>query len=182
MPVQEQPPVVEPHYGPKLPTSLAHCKQWLADHHMTLMAINDTPHSVALGSAIGIFFGFTPLWSMKTLLSIVVAWIFRSNKIAAAIAVTLHDVILPLMPAVFWWEYKVGYRVLHGMQPHRIRIHHVAIWEYLHPDVFLRFIWPTLVGSFFLAVPCALATYIIMRMLLTRSRRGSDSPPDGGVR
>ena len=53
----------------------------------------DTPHSIALGSAIGIFFGFTPLWSLKTLLSIGVAWVFRCNKLAAAIAVTLHDIL-----------------------------------------------------------------------------------------
>src|SRR5438876_1216399 len=39
---------------------------------MTLMAIADTPHSIALGSAIGIFFGFTPLYPLKTLLSIAV--------------------------------------------------------------------------------------------------------------
>src|SRR5438874_2444585 len=170
MPVQEQTPILERHYGPKLPTSLAHCKQWLADHHMTLMAINDTPHSIALGSAIGIFFGFTPLWSMKTLLSIAVAWICRSNKIAAAIAVTLHDVILPLMPAIFWWEYKVGYRVLHGTRPRHIRIGHVSVWDYLHSDVFVRLIWPTLVGSLFLAVPSAIAAYFIMRMLVSRAR------------
>src|ERR1700740_662178 len=101
-------------YDSRLPGPLARLKRWLVSHHMTLMAIKDTPHSIALGSAIGIFFGFTPLWTMKTLLSIAVAWICRSNKIAAAIAVTLHDIILPLMPAVFIWEYKVGYRFLHG--------------------------------------------------------------------
>ena len=178
MAVQHLTRMAERHDGPRLPTSLAHAKQWLADHHMTLMAINDTPHSIALGSAIGIFFGFTPLWSMKTLLSILVAWVCRSNKIAAAIAVTLHDIILPLMPAVFWWEYKVGYRFLHGTRPHHIRIHHVGVWEYLHPDVFLRLIWPTLVGSFFLAVPCALATYVIMRLLVSRARR--DPEPQTG--
>jgi hypothetical protein len=32
---------------------------------MTLMTIADTPHSIALGSAIGIFFGFTPLYPLK---------------------------------------------------------------------------------------------------------------------
>jgi uncharacterized protein (DUF2062 family) len=148
---------------------------------MTLMAINDTPHSIAMGSAIGIFFGFTPLWSMKTLLSIAVAWACRCNKIAAAVAVTLHDVILPLMPAIFWWEYKIGYRFLHGTQPHRIRIRHVGVWEYLHPDVFLRIIWPTLVGSLFLALPTAAITYIVMRLLVTRSRREPDRGPSSGT-
>jgi Uncharacterized protein conserved in bacteria len=95
------------------------------------MTIADTPHSVALGSAIGIFFGFTPLWSLKTLLSIGVAWIFKSNKIAAAIAVTLHDVLLPLMPAIYFWQYRIGMRVLHG-RPARSRS--------LSPFIFSRFL------------------------------------------
>jgi len=87
------------------------------------MTIADTPHSIALGSAIGIFFGFTPLWSMKTLLSIGVAWICKCNKIAAAIAVTLHDVILPLMPAIYFWQYRIGMRVLHGRPEQRAAFH-----------------------------------------------------------
>lgn len=145
-------------------------KDWLVAHHMTLVAMADTPHSIALGTAVGIFFGFTPLWSMKTLLSIAVAWLCRSNKIAAAIAVTLHDVILPLMPAIFWWEYKLGFRLLHGVKPPRVSIRHLAIWDYLHPDVFVRLIWPTLVGSLFFAMPCAIATYVAMRLLVSRAR------------
>ncbi len=137
---------------------------------MTLMTMADSPHSIALGSAIGIFFGFTPLWTLKTLLSIAVAWVFRCNKIAAAIAVTLHDVILPLMPAIFWWEYKIGYRVLHGVKAPRVRITHLNPWEYLHADVFVRLVWPTLLGSFFLAIPCAIIAYCTVRMLVSRAR------------
>jgi hypothetical protein len=107
---------------------------------------------------------------MKTLLSIGVAWLCKSNKLAAAIAVTLHDVILPLMPAIFWWEYKVGYRVLHGARPRHVKIGHVSIWDYLHSDVFMRLIWPTLVGSLFLAIPSAIIAYVIMRTLVERAR------------
>jgi len=71
--VPQSPSVEERSDEPRLPDFLARKKQWLADHHMTLMTMADTPHSIALGSAIGIFFGFTPLWSLKTLLSIAVA-------------------------------------------------------------------------------------------------------------
>ena len=163
------------HDGPRLPAPLARLKRWLTAHHMTLMTIADSPHSIAMGTAIGIFFGFTPLWSMKTLLSIGVAWLLKCNKIAAAIAVTLHDVILPLMPAIFWWEYKVGYRVLHGTKPRHIRIGHVSVWDYLHSDVFARLVWPTLVGSLFLAVPSAIAAYFIMRTLVDRARSCENS-------
>src|SRR4029453_9348134 len=69
------------------PGAWTRIRHWLGGRHFRLVTIEDTPHSIALGVAIGIFFGFTPLWSLKTLLSIAVAWLFKSNKIAAAISV-----------------------------------------------------------------------------------------------
>jgi uncharacterized protein len=155
--------------GPRLPTWLERKKQWLADHHMTLVTIADTPHSIALGSAIGIFFGFTPLWSLKTLLSIAVAWICRCNKIAAAIAVTLHDVLIFAMPAIYFGEYKVGCWVLHRPTAHHIRFH-FGLHDYLNWAVFQRVIWPAAIGSLFLAIPSAVAVYLLMRMLISRAR------------
>src|SRR5436309_15960369 len=87
-------------FGPQLPTPFARFKHWLTEHHMTLMAIADTPHSLAHGSAIGLFFGFTPLWSIKPLLSIAVPWLSRCHKVPAAIAVPLHDVLIVVLPAI----------------------------------------------------------------------------------
>lgn len=157
-------------YGPQLPEFLARKKRWLAEHHVTLMTMADTPHSIALGSAIGIFFGFTPLWSIKTLLSIAVAWMCRCNKIAAAIAVTLHDVLIFVMPAIYFGEYKVGCWALQRPVPaHRIRFH-FGLRDYLNWDVFLRLVWPALVGSLFLAVPSAIIVYFVMRLLVSRAR------------
>jgi uncharacterized protein (DUF2062 family) len=101
------PPAAKKSYGPRLPNPLARLKHWLTEHHMTLMAIGDTPHSIALGSAIGIFFFFFFFYTLKTLLSIAVAWICRCNKIAAAIAVTVHDVAISRCQP-FTGEYKLG--------------------------------------------------------------------------
>jgi uncharacterized protein len=165
-----EPPARQKNYGPRLPEFLARKKQWLAAHHMTLMTIADTPHSIALGSAIGIFFGFTPLWSLKTLLSIAVAWVFRCNKIAAAIAVTLHDIILPLMPAIYYWQYRVGTVVLHGRTEHRAVFQHLGIWHFLKWHTFSTFGVPLLIGSLFLAIPSAIVVYFVMRMLVSRAR------------
>jgi len=166
-----QPPLVEERRnGPRLPGWLERKKKWLADHHMTLVTIADTPHSIALGSAIGIFFGFTPLWSLKTLLSIAVAWICRCNKIAAAIAVTVHDVLIFVMPAIYFAEYKVGCWVLRRPPPvHRIRFH-FGLYDYLHWGVFQRLVWPAFIGSLFLAIPSAVIVYFVMRMLISRAR------------
>lgn len=168
---------LKPPAGPPLPGPLARFKRWLAAHHMTLMTIADTPHSIALGSAIGIFFGFTPLWSMKTLLSIGVAWIFKCNKIAAAIAVTLHDIILPLMPAIYFWQYRIGMRALHGRPERRAAFHHLSFHDFMTWPGFVRVGWPLLVGSLFLAIPSAIVTYLIMRMLVSRARGESPTTP-----
>jgi uncharacterized protein len=172
--VQEPHWVSEPVYESRLPRSLARMKRWLVAHHMTLMTIADTPHSIALGSAIGIFFGFTPLYPFKTLLSIAVAWVLRCNKIAAAVAVTLHDVIIFAMPAVYFAEYKLGCWTLNRTPPHHIRFGHFALRDYLNWHLFTRVIWPTLepalVGSLFLALPSGLIVYSIMRMTVSRAR------------
>src|SRR3977135_3918275 len=87
--------------GNRRPSAWARLKLWLQAHHMTLMTLPDTPHAIALGSAIGMFFGFTPLFGMKTLLSLASAWLLKGNKIAAFVSVTLPDILLPFWPATF---------------------------------------------------------------------------------
>jgi uncharacterized protein (DUF2062 family) len=163
-----------PVYESRLPKSLARLKQWLVAHHMTLIAIADTPHSIALGSAIGIFFGFTPLYPLKTLLSIAIAWICRCNKIAAAIAVTLHDVMIWAMPALYLAEYHLGCWALRRPPSHRVHFRQFRFHDYVHWHVFSRVVWPTFwpafVGSLFVAIPCAIAIYCVMRLLISRGR------------
>jgi uncharacterized protein len=137
---------------------------------MTLIAIADTPHSIALGSAIGVFFGFTPLYSLKTLLSIVTAWIARCNKVAAAIAVTLHDVLIFAMPAIYFAEYRLGCRVLHLTPSMKARLGDLRFHHYFSWRLFSHVVWPALIGSLFLAVPSAILVYFLVRMLVSRGR------------
>jgi uncharacterized protein (DUF2062 family) len=146
-------------------------KRWLQAHHLTLMTLPDTPHSIALGSAIGMFFGFTPLFGMKTLLSIVGAWLFKGNKIAAVITVTLHDLLLPVVPAMFFWQYKMGMWVLHGRMPQRPGFRHVPLRDYMEWTTFLTVGRPLLVGSLFLALPAAIVVYFGLRGVLIRARQ-----------
>jgi uncharacterized protein (DUF2062 family) len=171
---QDSPQATEPAFESRLPKPLARLKRWLVAHHMTLMAIVDTPHSIALGSAIGIFFGFTPLYPLKTLLSIIVAWICRCNKIAAAIAVTLHDVLIWAMPAIYVAEYHLGCWSLNRPIAQRVHFRQFGLHDYVHWHVFSRVVWPTFwpafVGSLFLAIPSAILVYFLMRLLISRAR------------
>ena len=83
-------------------------RRWLHEHSLKLLAIRDTPEAIAGGVAIGIFFGFTPLIGLKTALTILFAWLTRSNIIAAVIASAAHDISCRLMPVIFRWEYERG--------------------------------------------------------------------------
>jgi uncharacterized protein (DUF2062 family) len=152
------------------PTPWGRLVRWLRAHHLTLMTLPDTPHSIALGSAIGMFFGFTPLFGMKTLLSVVGAWLFKGNKIAAVITVTLHDLLLPVVPAMFFWQYRLGMWALYHRMPHRAGYRRVALADFMEWTTFLTVGRPILVGSLFFALPAAVIVYFGLRAVLIRGQ------------
>jgi uncharacterized protein (DUF2062 family) len=146
-------------------------KRWLRGHSLKLLAIRDTPEAIAGGLAIGIFFGFTPLFGLKTILAIFFAWLTRSNIIAAVIAGTLHDLVLPIMPVIFIWEYDIGFRVLNHHWPHgipvRLALHEWRDWSRMLSSHVGK---PMLLGSVFIATPLATACYFISKTLVTKYR------------
>ena len=52
-------------------------RRWLHEHSLKLLAIRDTPEAIAGGVTIGVFFGFMPLFGMKTALALFFAWLTR---------------------------------------------------------------------------------------------------------
>ena len=153
---------------------------FLRRHWHLLVQLHDTPHSIAGGTAIGIFFGFTPFFGFKTLLGILVAWGFRCSRVAAAIGVTLHDVIIPLMPMLLRAEYGVGYWLLNRPHhwPHKFRVEQLSIHEWLHWKVLHQVIWPTFVGSLVIGIPlAAVVFYVTLRIVSRRQakKRAADA-------
>src|SRR5258707_14644230 len=87
-------------------------RRWLHEHSLKLLAIRDTPEAIAGGVAIGIFFGFTPLFGLKLASAVFFAWVTRSNIIAAMLASAMPDLILPFMPVIYRFEYRLGHYLL----------------------------------------------------------------------
>ena len=151
-------------------------QRWLQDHSLKLLAIRDTPEAIAGGVAIGILFGFTPLFGLKTLGAMLLAWLTRSNILAAVIAVTLHDLILPLMPFLYFSEYRLGYWILNHEWPRRgepssymhLRWHELRNWSTL--TQFGHTITVDLVGSIVCALPAAVIGYFVTKMIIVRHR------------
>jgi uncharacterized protein len=128
-----------------------------------LVTLRDTPHAIAGGVAIGVFIGFTPLFGVKTLLSLGVAYLLRCNPIAAVIAVSLHDVVTPFWPLLLRLEYDLGFWVLSNPHhfPPKIQMHHLHFSDLMKWTTFFDVGLPLLIGSLFLAAPAALLFYFI---------------------
>lgn len=148
-------------------------QRWLHEHSLRLLAIRDTPEAIAGGVAIGVFFGFTPLFGLKTLFAIFFAWLTGSNILAAVISGALHDVILPFMPIIYRWEYSVGYWLL--SHPHHwppplshLRLESGA-WR--HWTTFFSVGKPLLIGGCVCAAPISLACFFITRAIVARHQR-----------
>lgn len=149
-------------------------RQWHA-----LIGLHDTPHSIAGGVAIGIFFGFTPLFGFKTLLGILIAWVFRCSRVAAAVAVNLHDITLPLLPVILRLEYGIGFCLLrhpHQWPPKmKFSAEHLGFEEWFHWSSFVKIGLPMLVGSVFVGGLLAAISFFITLPIVTRYQARRDA-------
>ena len=158
-------------------------RRWLHEHSLKLLAIRDTPEAIAGGVAIGIFFGFTPLFGLKLASAVFFAWLTRSNIIAAMLASAMHDLILPFMPVIYRFEYRLGYYLL--TNPH----------EWPAPLRKVKWVgqswrsWATfftvgkeiLVGSVVTGTPVALVSYAVTRLIVARHQaKKALGPPEAG--
>ncbi len=149
-------------------------RDWLHRHSLKLLAIRDTPEAIAGGVAIGIFFGFVPLFGLKTVSTIFFAWLTRSNVLAAVLACTAHDILFPLMPAIYAWEYGTGYWLLHLPHhwPTTFPKHHGGwlSWRSWIPFL-LGAGKPLLVGGCIFAAPFAVLSFVLTRGFVSRHQR-----------
>lgn len=137
----------------------------LATHFVSLreklLNLKDAPHALAGGVAIGMFIGFTPLFGVKTLLCLVLAYLLRCNPIAAVISVSLHDVVTPIWPVLLEIEYKIGWDFLGWMReaPPQTPSLHFHLRDVMQWTTFLGVGLPMLIGSLFLSTPAAFLAY-----------------------
>ena len=122
-----------------------------------LVKTDDTPHRVALGFAIGIFYGLFPF--IGVIFTIVTAFIFRANKISALIGCFVTNTWMSavlILPSI-----RVGAKIF-GLDWR-------LLWQdmaSLSADVVL----PSLVGFFIIAFIISLASYFISLYFIIRHR------------
>jgi len=128
-----------------------------------LLEIEGSPHAIAGGLAVGMFFGVTPLWGLKTLLTLGSATVLRFNPIAAVISLTAHDLLTPFIPLTLRIQYDIGFFLMshpHHLPP-KLEMAAMKPEAFLHWTTFLHAGLPLLLGSLVVAIPSTIATYFI---------------------
>jgi uncharacterized protein (DUF2062 family) len=154
-------------------------KRWLREHSLKVLGIRDTPYAIAGGVAIGLFFSITPLFGFKTLLTIVCAWLTRTNLVAAFLASASHNIALPFMPLLYRGEYDIGYWLLsnpHHLPPPLMKTpwegHKFPSWTAIYGVGKYM-----LLGSFVCATPLALLAFVATKTIVARHHAKHPHPP-----
>ena len=147
-----------------------------------LLALDDTPHAIALGTAIGMFVGMTPTVGLQMFLVIGIAAVtrplFHFNRVAGLITVYISNplTIVPLYAAFYY----VGTMLVDApMTPAQFQLQFEAALDrsWLDPlrFIFTEVAWPMLAGSLLIATVTAVPTYpIVKRIVLSRRQLAAD--------
>lgn len=135
----------------------------------TILKLDDTPHHVALGTAIGMFIGLTPTVGIQMLVVIALAFLTRRlcafNRLAALLTVYVTNPITTL--PIYWFNYEVGTLFVDGQMSYEafgavFEYHSLATWWDAVCGLFVKIGAPLIVGSLIVATAVSILTYPLM--------------------
>ena len=149
-----------------------HMKRQIKSHlqraSKELVSLSDSPSSISLGAAVGVYIGFTPFFGLQNLIGIVVAFALGMNKLSVIIGVNLHTPVLWMWPAVYALQYQMGQMVLGRQSFPPFSLSELS-WQTSY-EVGI----PVMIGSVFCGGLAAIITYIATYHLVSRFRPSVD--------
>ncbi|WP_319779657.1 DUF2062 domain-containing protein [Maridesulfovibrio sp.] len=137
-------------------------------YYLKVMRINASPHTIAMGIACGVFGGCFPVipgLPLQTVIAVVMAFITRSSKIAAAIATWISN---PFNWLLFYYvQFKIGTFFL----PIDIAFDPAAWQVSDFMDIGWQGVTILIFGGFVLGLPLAVISYFIALYFIRRYRR-----------
>jgi len=146
-----------------------------------VLSLDDSPHHIALGTAMGMFIGLTPTVGIQMAITIAVYYLclpfFRFNCKAAIVTVYISNPLT--MVPLYWFDYRVGQLVFGGDDITKDRIREIitydgfAEWWRAIVTLFVDLGLPMFAGSLIVGGVGAAVTYPTMRYLLRLFRNDS---------
>jgi hypothetical protein len=137
-----------------------------------LLHLDDPPSRLAGALAVGVFISCTPFWGLQTVLSVVVASVFRLNRAATITGTWLN---LPwFAPFVYGAAIKIGWLVVPGLREADAASFDVllrdpsalswsTVWSWVRGSSLPLLVGSTIVGSLAAAVTYAVAFAALAR-------------------
>jgi hypothetical protein len=152
-------------------------RRWLD----ALLHIADTPERTAAAFALGVFFGFSPLLGLHTILGIVFAFLFNLNRVAVLLGVyaNLPWIIAPYYAIVTMIGAKIiGRKPPEGFKAElaglfELSVFHGEFWHQLI-TILKPLLWPYTVGSLLGGMAMAAVAYPLALAFVTSRRRIHD--------
>lgn len=152
----------------------------------TIVHLDDTPHSLALGTSIGVFIGITPTGGIQMALVMITAFLtgrfFHFNRIAGLLGVYISNPItgIPLC----WYSYRIGTCFFEhniGWDEFKRLFTEAELmnWWGTLKTIFFAVGPPLIVGSVVLAAIMAVISYVLIYVLAARFQRSRNSSGSG---
>jgi uncharacterized protein (DUF2062 family) len=157
-----------------------------------LMMLNDTPHSIAMGVAVGFLVGLTPTVGLQMGIVALISLFIRCNRTAGCAIVWITNPVT--MVPIFFFNYVVGARVLQRWvdldvltwSDFRSRIEHAFIYDRWYENLVamllaffrltIQLAGPLWFGSMIVALAFAVPSYFIVLAMVRRHRRKRQTP------
>jgi len=143
-----------------------------------LLHLNDSPHRIALGVAVGMFVALTPTWGIQMLLTVAISWLVRANKVAGLPCAWITNPLTTV--PIYSFCYAVGLTLVGGPGADRflqmLTASHDPSSGWLAPiegwwDLMLAVAAPLWVGCLVIGAAAAALMYVVMYYLVSARRR-----------
>jgi uncharacterized protein (TIGR03546 family) len=143
-------------------------KEKLKQQFKTIMSLDSHPGHISVGFAVGVFISFTPpIPGLHTALALIIAFVFRLNKLTCITGSWINSPITVVPSMVF--AYKLGKWILGGQGATEMDIKNLD-WSTLK-GIMIHHSKPLLLGCSIIGFVAAIAAYFICYRLIVFFRR-----------
>jgi len=151
---------------------------YFKDKFKSILKVKESPHRIALAFALGVFVGISPFLGLHYIGALLLAWLFRLNKLVAVVGVSVNNpwTIVPLSTFCVWIGAKLmGIKdVLPEIDWAGISLTKIIgkFSDIESLKVMTKQLWPVIssffVGSMLICTLSAIASYFIIQILLEK--------------
>ena len=133
-----------------------------------ILKLDDPPHRLSLAFALGIFIAFSPWIGLHIVSAVLLAWLFRLNKVVVLTASFVNNpwTIVPMYAFCLWFGVKI---TRSGVQVPEIAWGSLGVRELY--DLLFPFLWSFVAGTLVIGSTAAVLAYVVFYWAVRRYRR-----------